>query len=100
MNKYILSAVATVGNLTACAALEHKPYPDNFTPPSVIKSAQELDMDTVSMVHNLRHPDLEEQFTQLISSTRICLFDLLCQSDKIPSTLLALEDKEPQSQTD
>ncbi len=100
MNKYILSAVATVGNLTACATLEHKPYPDNFNPPSLSKSFQDLDLDTINMVNNLRNPDLEEQFKKLVLSTRICVYDLLCQSDKIPSTLLALEDKEPQSQTD
>jgi len=100
MNKYILSAVATVGNLTACATLEHKPYPDNFTPPSVIKSAQQLDMDTVNMVNKFRNPDLEQQFTQLISSTRICLFDLICDAVKPSSNLLALEDIKPQSQTD
>lgn len=100
MNKYILSAVATVANLTACATLEHKPYPDEFTPPSLSKSVQKLDVDTVNMVNKFRNPDLEQQFAQIISSTRICLFDLLCDSIKPSSNLLALEDIKPQSQTD
>jgi len=100
MNKYILSAVATVGSLTACASIEHKPYPDNFTPPTLNKSVQQLDMDTINMVNRFRNPDLEQQFAQMISSTRICLFDLLCDSLKPSSNLLALEDIKPQSQTD
>ena len=100
MNKYILSAVATVGNLTACASLEHKPYPNNFTPPSIQQSVKQPDMEMLQMVNQMKNPEFIAEFNKLVDSTRDGVREIFCLPNGIYSNLLALEDIKPQSQTD
>lgn len=100
MNKYILSAVATVGNLTACASLEHKPYPEHFTPPSIQKPVQDPDVEMLHMVNQMKYPEFAAEFNKIVASTRVGVREIFFVPNSIYTNLLALEDIKPQSQTD
>ena len=100
MNKYILSVVATVGNLTACASLKHKPYPDNFNPPSIQQPVSHPDLDMLQMVNQMSYPEFIAEFNKIAYSTRDGVREIFYIPSGIYSNLLSLEDIKHQSQTD
>lgn len=100
MNKYILSAVATVGSLTACASLKHKPYPDNFNPPSIQQPVAKPDVDMLQMVNKMNYPEFITEFNKIAFSTREGVREIFFIPSGIYSNLLALEDIKNQLQKD
>ena len=100
MNKYILSAVATVGNLTACATLKHQPYPDNFNPPFIQQPVSEPDLDMLQMVNEMNYPEFVAEFNKIVYSTRDGVREIFYIPSGIYSNLLVSEKTKHRLQTD
>ena len=100
MNKYILSAVATVGNLTACASLEHKPYPDNFMLPSIQKPLQDPDVEMLDIVNQMKYPEFVAEFNKIVVSTRVGVREIFFVPNSLYTNLLSLEETKLRSQID